>query len=132
MTVLTVDSSVWIDVLNGVQNHQTVLFQTTRDAFEVVIGDLVVAELLVGARDEAQASRIDRRLSDYVVVDMVGARNARTAARNYRQLRRLGVTISKPNDLFIATWCLEEGAMLLHRDRDFAPIEWHLGLRVLR
>ncbi len=132
MSELTVDSSVWIDVLRGLRTDQTRLFQEQSEETEIVIGDLVLGELLSGARDEAHAIRLDQVLRRYPTVDMVGAHNARTAARNYRLLRRKGITIRKPNDLFIATWCIEEGATLLHRDRDFDPFERHLGLRVLR
>jgi len=40
------------------------------------------------------------------------------------------VTIRKTADLIIATYCIERGHTLLHDDRDFDPIEEHLGLRV--
>jgi predicted nucleic acid-binding protein len=43
-------------------------------------------------------------------------------------LRALGVTVRKPIDCLIATYCIEEGVALLHRDRDFEPFVEHLGL----
>jgi predicted nucleic acid-binding protein len=132
VTLLTVDSSVWIDVFRGRDTPEVRLFHAQSDETEIVLGDLVLAELLSGARGEGHAIRIDQWLRRFPTIDMVGGRNARVAARNYRILRRLGFTIRKPNDLFIATWCIEEGATLLHRDRDFDPFEQHLGLRVLR
>jgi len=54
------------------------------------------------------------------------------AARNYRLLRGRGITIRKTIDMVIATFCLAGGHMLLHADRDFDPMETHLGLRVVR
>jgi predicted nucleic acid-binding protein len=45
---------------------------------------------------------------------------------------RRGITIRGAIDVIIATWCIENGAGLLHNDRDFDPIERELGLSVLR
>jgi predicted nucleic acid-binding protein len=53
------------------------------------------------------------------------------AARNYRKLRELGITIRKTADIIIGTFCIERGHSLLHDDRDFAAMEEHLGLMVL-
>ena len=56
--------------------------------------------------------------------------NAIQAARNFRALRALGVTVRKTIDTVIATRCIESGYELLHSDRDFDPFAKHLGLRV--
>jgi predicted nucleic acid-binding protein len=50
------------------------------------------------------------------------------AAENYRVLRRKGVTVRKTIDLWIGTFCIEHGCLLLHNDRDFQPMVSHLGL----
>ena len=54
---------------------------------------------------------------------------ALASARNYRRLRTRGVTVRKTIDMFIATFCLENGHALLHSDRDFDPIAEDLGLK---
>ena len=43
------------------------------------------------------------------------------AAKNFRALRALGVTVHKTIDTVIATRCIESGYDLLHSDRDFDP-----------
>ena len=53
------------------------------------------------------------------------------AAKNFRALRRLGVTVRKTIDTVIATRCIESGYELLHNDRDFDPFAKHLGMRVV-
>ena len=53
-------------------------------------------------------------------------------AQNYRTLRESGYTVRKTIDCLIATFCLEAGHQLLHRDRDFDPFEEVLGLKVVR
>jgi predicted nucleic acid-binding protein len=54
---------------------------------------------------------------------------ALAATRNYRRLRRLGVTPRSATDVLIATFCAEEGHELLHNDRDFDLMAKHLGLK---
>jgi len=63
---------------------------------------------------------------------MAGEAIAVAAARNYRSLRRRGITIRKTIDLLIGTWCIESGRPLLHNDRDFHPMARHLGLIEVR
>jgi predicted nucleic acid-binding protein len=95
----------------------------------LLVGDLVLLEVLQGARDNAQAARIERALREYAIVSLLDDRLAAQAARNYRRLRDLGVTIRKTADIIIGTFCIEHGHSLLHEDRDFEPMEKHLGLR---
>ena len=49
--------------------------------------------------------------------------------RNFRSLRRRGITVRKNIDLLIGTWCIENGRPLLHNDNDFLPMVRYLGLR---
>jgi predicted nucleic acid-binding protein len=39
--------------------------------------------------------------------------------------------VRKMIDCFLATFCLRNRHMLLHRDRDFDPFETELGLQVV-
>ena len=41
----------------------------------------------------------------------------------------MGVTVRKTIDVIIATFCIRNGHVLLHADRDFEPMTEHLGLR---
>lgn len=54
-----------------------------------------------------------------------------TSAANYRTLRQRGYTVRKTIDCLIATFCIEAGHELLHRDRDFDVFEKALGLRAV-
>jgi hypothetical protein len=60
-----------------------------------------------------------------------GSEMAMATAENYRELRQRGYTVHKTIDCLIATFCLEAGHELLHRDRDFDCFEKLLGLRVV-
>jgi predicted nucleic acid-binding protein len=129
--VILVDSSVWIAQLKGQSTPATVALEKAAAREPLLVGDLILLEVLQGARNEAHAARIERALRRYAVVPLLGADLAPKAARNYRRLRELGITIRKTADIIIGTFCIEHRHVLLHDDRDFAPMQTHLGLRVV-
>jgi hypothetical protein len=126
--VILVDSSVWIAQLRGSWTVATAKLEAASGREPILVGDLILLEVLQGARDEAHATRIERGLRRFDVVPLLDADLAPRAARNYRKLRDLGVTIRKTADIIIGTFCIEHRCSLLHDDRDFAPMEEHLGL----
>jgi predicted nucleic acid-binding protein len=128
--VILVDSSVWIAHLQGRVAPATVKLKDLAAREPLLVGDLILLEVLQGARNEAHAARIERALRRYAVVPLLGADLAPKAARNYRRLRELGITIRKTADIIIGTFCIEHRHILLHDDRDFAPMQMHLGLSV--
>jgi predicted nucleic acid-binding protein len=129
--VILVDSSVWIAHLRGLQTPATAKLEAAAAREPLLIGDLILLEVLQGARDDAHAARIEQGLRQYVLVSLLDADLAPRAARNYRKLRELGITIRKTANIIIGAFCIEHHHALLHDDRDFAPMEEHLGLRVV-
>ncbi len=129
--MILVDSSVWISHLRGAQTAATAKLALAAARESLLVGDLILLEVLQGARDEAHAAQIERELRRNVLVSLLDENLAPRAARNHRMLRRLGVTIRKTADLIIGAFCIEHGHALLHDDRDFTPMETHLGLRVV-
>lgn len=131
--MIVVDSSVWIARFRGAANAAADRFEKIEegDADEILVGDLVMLELLQGARSDAHAAFIEERLRRFRVEAMLDAGLATIAARNFRFLRGRGVTLRKTADLIIATFCIERGHALLHDDRDFDAMALHLGLRVV-
>jgi predicted nucleic acid-binding protein len=126
--VILVDSSVWIAQLRGSWTVATAKLEAAAGREPILVGDLILLEVLQGARDETHALRIERGLRRFEVVPLLDADLAPRAARNYRKLRDLGVTIRRTADIIIGTFCIERRCSLLHDDRDFAPMEKHLGL----
>ncbi len=98
---------------------------------QILIGDLILLEVLQGARDEAHAARIELGLRRFPIVPMLNDDLAVRAARNDRLLRSRGVTVRKTVDVIIGTFCLMGGHALLHEDRDFEPMVTWMGLRVV-
>ena len=129
--MIVVDSSVWIGHFRDLPTQSVRKLRTLADPGAVIVGDLILMEVLQGARDEAHAARIEGALRQFTVRPMLGDKLASQAARYYRALRGKGITIRKAADVAIATFCIAEGYALLHDDRDFAPFARHLGLRTI-
>jgi predicted nucleic acid-binding protein len=97
----------------------------------LAIGDLILTEVLQGLGNERDFNDARKMLTALTVVELGGQEIAIQAAKNFRALRKLGVTVRKTIDTIIATRCIKDGYDLLHNDRDFDPFAKHLGLRVV-
>jgi len=129
--LILVDSSVWIDYFRGATNVQTEVLDALLGQQPLAIGDLILTEVLQGFDDERDFNAARKMLTALTIVELGGEEIAIQAARNFRALRRFGVTVRKTIDTVIATRCIESGYDLLHNDRDFDPFARHLGLVVV-
>lgn len=125
-----VDTTVLVDFVRGHDTDEVRKFRDLIDNGEVVIGDLVLCEFLRGFDTDLDARRVEERLRHFSHVALCGRDVAVEAAAHYRRLRSLGVTVRKTIDLIIGSYCIHHGLPLLHADRDFEPMELHLGLVV--
>lgn len=129
--MVVVDTTVWVDYFQGVQNPETDWLHTEVDRQRLGLTDIILCEVLQGLRDDLTAKEVEKELVKFEVFETGGVALAREAARNYRTLRSRGHTVRKTIDCWIATFCLREQHSLLHRDRDFDPFEKFLGLSVI-
>lgn len=129
--MVIVDSTVWVDYFNGQQNPQTDWLDEQMDRQRFGLTSIILAEVLQGATSERDARRLETELLRLEVFEHLTAAIAIASGRNYRALRATGHTPRKTIDVLIATFCIEGGHALLHRDRDFDPFERHLGLVVV-
>jgi predicted nucleic acid-binding protein len=127
--VILVDSSVWIDYFRGRDTREAAQLDALLGVEPVAIGDLMLAEVLQGFREEAVFRRALALFEPVPVLEIGGRAVAVQAARNFRALRARGVTVRKTIDTLIATRCIQDGLPLLFGDRDFQPFVLHLGLR---
>lgn len=126
--MILVDSSVWIDYFRGHSNPHTELLDTLLGKEPLAVGDLIVTEVLQGFTSDREFNQARRLMTSLVVVELGGIDIAIQAAKNFRILRALGVTVRKTIDVVIATRCINSGLPLLFGDRDFDPFVQHLGL----
>ena len=129
--MILVDSSVWIDYFNGTTSPETNYLDDQVEKQIILVGDLILSEVLQGFREDRDFESARRALSAFQQVEMLNAALAVQSARNYRAMRKKGITVRKTIDCLIATYCLETNTALLHCDRDFDPFEQQLGLRVI-
>lgn len=129
--MILVDSSVWIAHLRGRTTKATAKLRAAAAREPLLVGDLILLEILQGAQDDLHAARLERDLRRYQLVTLLDDTLAAQAARNYRALRARGITVRKTADIIIGTFCIERGHVLLHDDRDFEPMQRHLGLKAL-
>ncbi len=129
--MILVDSSVWIDYFKGTITPQTQKLDELLGHELLAIGELILTEVLQGFALESDFNQARKMLTSLQVIELGGQKIAIQAARNFRALRVLGVTVRKTIDTVIATRCIESGYDLLHNDRDFDPFALHLGLRVV-
>ena len=129
--MIVVDSSVWIGQSRGADTRAVSQLNEVIDENEIIVGDLVLLEVLQGARDDRHALRLERTLRQFPVETMLDEALAVKAATNYRMLRTRGVTVRTTIDLIIATFCVDRGHGLLHDDRDFEAMAIPLGLTIV-
>lgn len=129
--MILVDSSVWIDFFRNKPTPQAEWLDRNLGTEGLVVGDLILAEVLQGFKDDRGFNEAKRVLGQLEQVEVAGFDVAVEAARNYRKLRSLGVIVRGTVDVLIATRCLTDGLRLLHRDRDFDAFEKYLALRVV-
>lgn len=127
--MILVDSSAWIDFLSGRSNPWTEAVEAATRFEQVVVGDLILAEVLQGVSNERQWKATLHVLSLFPQRNLCNREIAEKSAENYRLLRRRGFTIRGTIDVVIATWCLANEAAIIHNDRDLAIMERELGLR---
>jgi predicted nucleic acid-binding protein len=130
--VILVDSSVWADYFRGVDTAEADKLDTLLGVEQVVTGDLILTEVLQGFISEREFNQGRKLLASLPMIPLVGEEIAIQAARNFRKLRTLGITIRKTIDTLIATSCIEKEISLLYSDRDFDPFVQHLGLRTAK
>ena len=126
--MIVVDSSVWIDFLNGVSTPEVDRLDALLGVTPLAIGDLILVEVLQGFRNERDVATARQLFRSLALLPLLEGSNPWKAADNYRQLRRKGITVRKTIDGIIATACIEANLPLLFSDRDFIPYVEHLGL----
>jgi predicted nucleic acid-binding protein len=122
--MILVDSSVWIDFFLGNDNPQVdALSRLLTDASSpIAVADLVIFEVLRGFKNNKALFEAQSMLCCLPVVEIGGLAHSIAAAELYRNLRKNGITITSGIDVLQASYCIERGHTLLHRDSDFQLI----------
>ncbi len=127
--MILVDSSVFIDYFNGINNWHTDELNALLGNELVITGDYILAEVLQGFRkdDYKTAKEI---MQSFPCFNICNEELAIKSADNFRYLRTKGIIIRKTVDLIIGTFCIENDIELLHKDKDYEPMGQYLNLKI--
>lgn len=129
--MILVDSSAWIEFLRATGSPAHLLLRSAlQRGFVLASTDVVVMEILAGARDEDDRDRLRRLLYGVEFLAVEGPGDYEQAAELYRACRAGGETPRKLTDCLIATVAIRNAASLLCEDLDFAAIARHSSLRL--
>lgn len=124
------DTSAWIDFRKNVASALT--NQLDEDLLDnlVCICPVIIQEVLQGIREDADFEALKEDFKALKILQLEATEVAVAAAQLYRQLRKKGVTIRKPNDCLIAAYALHFDLELCHNDVDFDQIAAHTDLKI--
>jgi predicted nucleic acid-binding protein len=130
---LLADSSAWMELLRETGSSIDWRLDSALAVSdeEVATTDVVVMEVLAGARDDAHRDRLRRMLYGCRFLTVDGPADYEQAAEIYRVCRRQGETVRKMTDCLIAAVAIRNEAELLQCDADFEAIARHTALRLL-
>lgn len=128
-----VDTSAWVEFLRatGSATHRAVR-RLLDDNERTHTTDVVVMEVLAGARNDEHRDRLRRLLARCEHVPVEGLDDFESAAELYRACRAGGETVRALTDCLIAVVALRESLPVLHADRDFDVLARHTGLQIDR
>ena len=121
--MLLLDASVWIDLLRG-RDNGPVRYVMERQPFEdLALTPMTYFEVLQGARSAAEMDRLGALLRGYLLAAPAGLQTYEAAAALYLKARRGGIAIRTAVDCLIAAVAVENGAVLVHNDRDLLQLQ---------
>ena len=118
---MLIDTSVWIEWINGRENKATRLLDSLLDDGDAWLAPIVLQEILQGARNERQLNDLYREFIDQPIVT-ASLESYALAGTLYARCRWQGITVRSPHDCLIAAQAVEYDHPLLTLDRDFQAI----------
>ena len=130
--MILLDSSAWVEFLRATGSPAHLRVRSAlQEEVELASTDVVVMEVLAGARDEADRDRLRRLLYGLRFLPVEGPADYEAAAELYRLCRRGGETPRKLTDCLIAAVSIRNDAELLCQDVDFLTIAHYAPLRLV-
>ncbi len=128
--MILADTSVWIDFLNGANSRaRHILRGLIEEGEDVSITGIIFTEILQGIKKDRDYKKVRDYIMEFPVYRPKGTETYMKAAEIYRVCRKKGKTVKKPVDCIIASVCVENNLVLLHKDNDFRLIEECAGLK---
>lgn len=129
--MIVVDTSAWVELLRktGSRVHLG-LRGRIQERAELAVTEVVVAELLAGARSDQERGELRSMLLGFPLLSLWGLDAYEAAADLFRSCRVAGDPIRHLADCLVAVPAIHAGATLLAVDRDFETLARHSPLRL--
>ena len=131
MEAILVDTSVWINFLQGYETKASNYLRNNLSAILIATCPVIKQEVLQGIVSDNIYNQVKSYFSQFVHLTGDGYDLAIQASGLYRKLRKEGITIRKPNDCLIACYALNNDMKILHDDKDFLFLTQHSALKTI-
>lgn len=131
--MILADTSAWIEFLRATGSGVHLwLAELLASKQQIAVTDIVLMEILAGARDDGHRESLRRLLAgcDYLATE--GPADYEGAADLYRRCRKAGATVRGLPDCLIAVVAMRHDVAILHADRDFDAISRCVALGIAR
>ena len=120
--MILADTSAWVEYLRGTGSPVGMRLRGLIGAGSLATTDVVVMEVLAGARDDLRRQRLRTLLGQCEYIRTAAPEDFEQAAAVSARCRRSGFTVRALTDCLLAAVALREGVTILHADRDFEAI----------
>jgi predicted nucleic acid-binding protein len=131
MDIILVDTSVWVNFFKGIETDSSKFLRNNLANIVVATCPTIMQEILQGVVSDAEVKKIKSYFDSMTKLKGDPYVTATEAASLYRDLRKRGITVRKPNDCLIAVYAIRNKVTLLNDDRDFYFIAAHSPLKVM-
>jgi hypothetical protein len=125
-----IDTSAWVEYLRATGSEVDRMTEALLHEGGFTT-DVVVAEVLMGARNDGHAAELRGMLNRCQFVPTRPLFDFEQAAEIYRACRRGGFTPRSLTDCLVAAVAIDRGLPLLHHDQDFVGIAAHTPLALV-
>jgi predicted nucleic acid-binding protein len=130
MDIVLVDTSVWINFFKANETGSSSFLKNNVSNIIVATCPVIVQEVLQGILSDKEFKVVSSYFNTLTKFSDNPYELALDAARLYRDIRKAGFTIRKPNDCLIASYAIKHNVKLLHDDKDFYYIAMNTNLLV--
>jgi hypothetical protein len=121
--VILADTSAWVEYDRATGSPPDLLLKELIETdSHLAVTEPVIMELLAGARDDHQETRLRRMLGRFELLSFETVTDFDSAVRIYRRCRAAGITPRGMVDCMIAAVAWRRGATLLTNDADLDRI----------
>jgi len=129
--IVLVDTSVWINFFKGKETDASLYLRNNLSNLIIATCPVIVQEVLQGIANDKEFNLIADYFNNFIQLVEDQYELAHSAAKLYRDLRKRGVSIRKPNDCLIAAYAMKNDLILLNDDKDFREIARHASLKTI-